>query len=339
MANKKYNVAVVGATGVVGKEMIRVLEQRSFPVDQFRPLASSRSAGLKVGFCDKQYDVSELATTSFDGIDIALFSAGGNVSREFAPVAAKAGAVVIDNSSAFRMEEDIPLIVPEVNPKALRDWENRGIISNPNCSTIQFVVAAAPLHAEARIKRAIVDTYQSVSGAGAQAMEELEQQTTAHLGNRKISGDVFPHRIAFNCIPHIDVFEENGFTREEMKIVRETKKIFGDSAIEVTATAVRVPVFVSHSEAVTLEFETEMTAERARALLKTAPGVTVVDDVSNARYPLAPDAAGTDDVFVGRIRKDPTVQNGLHLCVVADNLRKGAALNAVQIAELWCNRG
>lgn len=334
MTNKTYNVAVVGATGVVGQEMIAVLKQRSFPVDQLKALASSRSAGSTVTFRGDPVAVDELTSSSFEGIDIALFSAGGDVSREFAPIAAKAGAVVIDNSSAFRMDEDVPLVVPEVNPQAARDWKKRGIIANPNCSTIQFVVAVAPLHANARLRRAVVDTYQSVSGAGNLAMKELEEQSAAHLNHKKITGEVFPHQIAFNCIPHIDVFDENGFTREEMKIVRETKKILGDSSIKVTATAVRVPVFIGHSEAVTLEFEKEITPEDARAILESAPGVTVVDDIAQAQYPLAPDAAGTDDVFVGRIRRDPTVKHGLQMWIVADNLRKGAALNAVQIAEL-----
>jgi len=333
MNNKKYNVAVVGATGVVGQEMIAVLEQRSFPVDQLKALASARSLGMTVRFRGTDVAIDELTLSSFEGVDIALFSAGSEVSREFAPLAASAGAVVIDNSSAFRMDKDVPLVVPEVNPQAARDWQKRGIIANPNCSTIQFVVAVAPLHANARITRAVVDTYQGVSGAGSQAMKELEEQTAAHLAHKKITGEVFPHPIAFNCIPHIDVFEDNGFTREEMKIIRETKKILGDSSIKVTATAVRVPVFVGHSEAVTLEFEKELTPDDARAILESAQGVVVVDDVAQARYPLAPDAAGTDDVFVGRIRRDPTVKHGLQMWVVADNLRKGAALNAVQIAE------
>jgi aspartate-semialdehyde dehydrogenase len=339
MANKKYNVAVVGATGVVGQEMISVLEQRSFPVAALRSLASSRSAGSKVDFCGTDVAVDELTSSSFADIDIALFSAGRDVSLEFAPIAAKSGAVVIDNSSAFRMEDDVPLVVPEVNPDDVKGWQNRGIIANPNCSTIQFVVAAAPLHSRARITRAVVDTYQSVSGAGSQAMSELNEQTSVFLAGGTIKSAVFPHQIAFSCIPHIDVFEENGFTREEMKIVRETKKILGDQSIKVTATAVRVPVFIGHSEAVSLEFEKEISPEEARSILSSAPGVAVIDDVASSKYPLAPESAGTDDVFVGRIRRDPTVKHGLQMWIVADNLRKGAALNAVQIAELVVKRG
>lgn len=337
MTNKTYNVAVVGATGVVGHEMIKVLEQRSFPIGALKPLASSRSAGSTVRFRDMDVAVDELTPSSFADIDIALFSAGGDVSLEFAPIAAKAGAVVIDNSSAFRMEDDVPLVVPEVNPGDVEGWRNRGIIANPNCSTIQFVVAAAPLHARARMTRAVVDTYQSVSGAGSQAMAELNEQTAALLSEGAFGGEVFPHQIAFSCIPHIDVFEDNGFTREEMKITRETKKILGDRSIRVTATAVRVPVFIGHSEAASLEFEKDISPEEARSILSSAPGVTVIDDVASSKYPLAPASAGTDEVFVGRIRRDPTVKHGLQMWIVADNLRKGAALNAVQIAELWSN--
>ena len=338
MTEKTYNVAVVGATGAVGREMIAILEERAFPIAKLRSLASARSRGTTVRFQNVDIAVEELSSASFEGIDIALFSAGSAVSSEFAPLAARAGAVVIDNSSAFRMEDDVPLVVPEVNPHAVNTVPDRRIISNPNCSTIQFVVAVAPLHARARIKRAIVDTYQATSGAGAQAMKELEEQSAAHLIHKTAAYEVFPHQIAFNCIPHIDVFEDNGFTREEMKIIRETRKIMADDAIAVTATAVRVPVFTGHSEAVTLEFERELTPEDARDILANAPGVTVVDDAAASAYPLALDAAGKDDVFVGRIRKDPTVAHGLQMWVVADNLRKGAALNAVQIAELIKDR-
>jgi len=338
MSDKKYNVAVVGATGVVGQTMISVLEERSFPVGKLKPLASSRSAGSKVSFRGEEVQVEELNSSSFADVDIALFSAGGDVSREYGPIAAKAGAVVIDNSSAFRMQNDVPLVVPEVNPGDVSQWKNTGIIANPNCSTIQFVVAVAPLHARARIKRAVVDTYQSVSGAGSDAMKELETQTEALLAGEDSSNDVFPHQIAFSCIPHIDVFEDNGYTKEEMKIVRETKKILGDQSVKVAPTAVRVPVFTGHSEAVALEFENDISPEEARSILESAPVVTIVDDVAGAQYPLAPNSAGTDDVYVGRIRKDPTVPHGLQMWVVSDNLRKGAALNAVQIAELWCSK-
>ena len=338
MTKKTYNVAVVGATGAVGREMIAILEERAFPTAMLRPLASARSRGTTVSFQNAEVTVEELTADSFEGIDIALFSAGGEVSREFAPLAARAGAVVIDNSSAFRMDNDVPLVVPEVNPHAVNTIPHRRIISNPNCSTIQFVVAVAPLHARARIKRAIVDTYQATSGAGAQAMKELEEQSAAHLTHKKVANEVFPHQIAFNCIPHIDVFEDNGFTREEMKIIRETRKIMEDESIAVTATAVRVPVFTGHSEAVTLEFENDLTPEEARDILATTSGVTVVDDTAANAYPLAHDAEGKDDVLVGRIRRDPTVAHGLQMWVVADNLRKGAALNAVQIAELLTNQ-
>ena len=338
MGKEQYNVAVVGATGVVGREMIAILEERAFPTAKLKPLASARSRGIAVRFQNADIAVEELSSDSFEGIDIALFSAGSTVSREFAPLAAHAGAVVIDNSSAFRTDSDVPLVVPEVNPHAMNTIPHRRIIANPNCSTIQFVVAIAPLHAHARITRAIVDTYQATSGAGVQAMKELEKQSAAHLMHKKVAGDVFPHPIAFNCIPHIDTFEENGFTREEMKIIRETRKIMGDDDIAVTATAVRVPVFTGHSEAVTLEFERELSPEDARRILSNAPGVKVVDDTTANAYPLALDAAGKDDVFVGRIRKDPTVAHGLQMWIVADNVRKGAALNAIQIAELIRDR-
>jgi len=334
MNRKLYTVAVVGATGAVGREMMHILQQRKFPVGKLVPIASERSQGTSVKYAGNSYDVVVLNPDAFKGVDIALFSAGGDRSREFAPIAASCGAVVIDNSNAFRMEEDIPLVVPEVNAQMLSSLPGRKIISNPNCSTIQLVVALAPLHRYARIKRVVVSTYQAVSGAGQSAIEELNSQAKAHLEGGKSEKKVFPHNIAFNCIPHIDVFEENGFTREEMKVVRETKKIMDDQSIAVTATAVRVPVFHGHSEAVWIEFESDVDPEKAREILTDAPGVTVVDDPSAERYPMAIDAAGTDPVYVGRIRRDFSIQHGLNMWIVADNLRKGAALNAVQIAEV-----
>ena len=334
MTKKSYVVAVVGATGAVGAEMIKVLEDRDFPVSKLVPLASEKSIGRTVEFCGKELPVEVLEAGSFAGVDIALFSAGGEVSLEFAPIAAAAGAAVVDNTSAFRMEPDVPLVVPEVNPGALASWKSRRIIANPNCSTIQMVVALAPLHREYRITRIVVSTYQSVSGAGIEAMEELSQQSVALFSQRDPEMNVFPHRIAFNCIPHIDRFLDDGSTKEERKMVDETRKILGDPAIRVAATAVRVPVFCSHSESVNVEFEDPVDPDEARELLSGAPGVEVVDDPNLCRYPMALDATGKDAVFVGRIRRDASVENGLAMWIVSDNLRKGAALNAVQIAEL-----
>lgn len=331
---RSYNVAVVGATGAVGTEMIRVLEEREFPVAELRPLASARSAGTEVRFRGEAVRVAELTEGSFEGIDIALFSAGGSVSARFAPAAAAAGAVVVDNTSHFRMDPDVPLVVPEVNPHAIAGYTNRGIIANPNCSTIQMVVALKPLHDQARIRRIVVSTYQAVSGTGKRAIEELERQSRELLNFREPTREVYPHQIAFNCLPHIDVFLENGYTKEEMKMVNETKKILEDDTVRVTATTVRVPVFYGHSEAVNVEFEQKITADEARALLEAAPGVVVVDDPKANRYPMPIDAAGKDPVYVGRIREDESIENGLNLWVVADNIRKGAALNAVQIAEI-----
>lgn len=331
MVSRFYNVAVVGATGAVGEEMIKTLEKRNFPVNNLLPLASARSAGTMVTFKGEEYQVGELTHESFDGIDIALFSAGGARSLEFAQAAVDAGAVVIDNSSAFRMDPEVPLVAPEVNPDDID--KHNGIIANPNCSTIQMVVALKPLHDAARIKRVVVSTYQAVSGAGHAAMEELSQQTRDIFNFGEIEPVKFPHQIAFNCIPQIDVFEPNGYTKEELKMVNETKKIMGDDSIKVSATAVRVPVFHSHSESVNLEFERPISPEEARAILSKAPGIEVVDDPDNQLYPLAVNAAGKEPVFVGRIRADETVENGLNLWIVADNLLKGAALNAVQIAE------
>ena len=334
MKKKGYAVAVAGATGAVGAEMIKILEERDFPVARLVPLASEKSIGRTVEFCGEEFPVEVLGRDSFAGVDIGLFSPGGAVSLEYAPIAAAAGAVVIDNTSAFRMEPDVPLVVPEVNPQDIAQYAKRRIIANPNCSTIQMVVALAPLHKLATITRVVVSTYQSVSGAGTEAMEELSRQSVALFTSGECKVKVFPHRIAFNVIPHIDGFLPNGSTKEEEKMVRETAKIMGDPSIRVAATTVRVPVFCGHSESVNIEFAKPISPEEARAVLVKAPGVEVVDDPAHARYPLAVDATGTDTVFVGRIRKDDTVPNGLAMWIVADNLRKGAALNAVQIAEI-----
>jgi len=331
---RSYNVAVVGATGAVGNEMIKVLEQRNFPVKKLTLLASERSLGKDLTFHGKSIPVEVLTENSFAGIEIGLFSAGGSVSEKFAPIAAAQGCVVIDNTSAFRMIPDIPLVVPEVNPEAIALYKNRGIIANPNCSTIQMVVALKPIHDAVGIKRIVVSTYQAVSGTGKKAIEELSLQTQALLSFKEPVAKVYPHQIAFNCLPHIDVFLENGYTKEEMKMVNETKKIMNDQSIMVTATTVRVPVFYSHSESVNVETRKKITAAEVRRLLSTAPGVVVVDNPANKEYPLAINAAGRDETFVGRIREDESIPNGINLWVVSDNIRKGAALNAVQIAEI-----
>ncbi|WP_457568531.1 aspartate-semialdehyde dehydrogenase [Desulfurobacterium sp.] len=328
-----YTVAVVGATGAVGKEMIKVLEQRNFPVDNIKLLASERSAGKKLKFRGEEITVEKLTPESFKGVEIALFSAGGDRSKQFAPEAVKRGAVVIDNSSAFRMDKDVPLVVPEVNPEDVR-W-HRGIIANPNCSTIQMVVALKPLYDLSKIRRIVVSTYQAVSGAGAAAIEELKRQSEAVLKGTKVPPpEKIPRQIAFNCVPQIDVFFDDGYTKEEHKMVNETKKIMHDPQIKVCATCVRVPVFIGHSESVNIEFENPVSVEDAVRALQNAPGVEVMDDFKNGVYPTAVDVAGKDAVLVGRIRKDDTIDNGLNLWIVGDNLRKGAALNAVQIAEL-----
>jgi aspartate-semialdehyde dehydrogenase len=337
MIMKKWNVAVVGATGAVGNEMIKILEERDFPVAELSLLASERSAGKVLKYKKKNLAVQVLGEDSFKGVHIGLFSAGGSVSERFAPIAAKAGCVVIDNTSAFRMVPEIPLVVPEVNPDAIKMYTNRGIIANPNCSTIQMVVALKPIHDAARIKRIVVSTYQAVSGTGKRAIQELYDQTKAILNGEEPVVEVYPHRIAFNCLPQIDVFLQNGYTKEEMKMVNETKKILSDPSIGVTATTVRVPVFYGHSESVNIETEHKITAEEVKRLLSEAPGVTVIDDPASRQYPLAIDAAGKDNTFVGRIREDESVANGINLWIVADNLRKGAALNAVQIAEMLTN--
>lgn len=328
----KYVVAVAGATGAVGREMLELLEERNFPVAELVPLASERTEGERLQFNGKSWTVKRLTRGSFKEVDIALFSAGSERSLEFAPAAVESGAVVIDNSSAFRMESKVPLVVPEVNPHAVR--MHQGIIANPNCSTIGMVLALKPIHDAVRIKRVVATTFQSVSGTGKKGIDELAQQTVALLNFRDVEIKVFPHQIAFNCLPHIDSFLENGYTREEMKLANETRKIMEDDSIRVTATAVRVPVFRCHSESVNIETERKISANEVRAILSAAPGVIVYDDPKKNLYPLAIDTAGKDEIFVGRIREDESIQNGINLWIVSDNVRKGAALNAVQIAEV-----
>lgn len=339
MSNQKlYNVAVVGATGAVGEQIIKLLESRDFPVNNIKLLSSARSAGKIVTFKGQEIVLEEAKPESFDGVEIALFSAGGDVSKVLAPEAAKRGAVCIDNTSAFRMDPNTPLVVPEVNPEKIK--EHNGIIANPNCSTIQMVAALKPLHDRYGIKRVIVSTYQAVSGAGASAIQETLRQTRAVLDEQKVEPAVLPvgslpvkHQIAFNAIPQIDKFTENGYTFEEMKMTNETKKILGDDSIEVSATCVRIPVIYGHSESVYVEFNEQYDLDEVKSLLANAPGVTVVDDPANQQYPLATDAAGKPDVFVGRLRRDITSEKGLNMWIVSDNLMKGAAWNAVQIAE------
>lgn len=331
---KEYHVAVVGATGAVGNVMVEVLEQRNFPVRRLTLLASERSTGKTLEFKGESLPVEVLNDGSFAGIDIGLFSAGGAVSQRYAPVAAASGCVVIDNTSAFRMDPEVPLVVPEVNPEQIGMHRAKGIIANPNCSTIQMVVVLKPIHDAAVIKRVIVSTYQSVSGTGKEAIEELILQTRALLSGGKTEAKVYPHRIAFNCLPHIDVFLENGYSKEEMKMIHETRKILNDQSIRLTATTVRVPVFYGHSESVNIETERKITVEETREILARAPGVTVIDSIKENKYPLPIDAEGKDDTFVGRIREDESIENGINMWIVSDNLRKGAALNAVQIAEV-----
>jgi aspartate-semialdehyde dehydrogenase len=328
----KYIVAIVGATGAVGKEMVEILGERNFPVSELIPLASERSEGERLEYHGKNLVVRKLTNESFKGVDIALFSAGAERSREFASSAVKAGAVVIDNSSAFRMEPMVPLVVPEVNARDIE--KHSGIIANPNCSTIGLAVALKPIHDAVKIKRIVVTTFQSVSGTGRSAIDELAAQTVALLNFRDVETKVYPHQIAFNCLPHIDSFLDNGYTREEMKLVNETRRIMGDESIRVTATAVRVPVFRCHSESVNIETEKNISANETRAILSGAPGVMVYDDPQRNLYPLAIDAAGKDEIYVGRIRADGSIPNGINMWIVSDNLRKGTALNAVQIAEL-----
>lgn len=329
--NNSLVVAVAGATGAVGREMLSVLAERNFPATSVVALASARSAGNKVPYGDEELVVKEMTRDSFQGVDLALFSAGGSTSREYAPYAVASGCVVVDNSSAWRMDERCPLVVPEVNPHALE--EHNGIIANPNCSTIQMVVALKPLHTAATIRRVVVSTYQAVSGTGQKGIAELESQVRQLFNGREPDINAYPHRIAFNCLPHIDVFQDNEYTKEEMKMVLETTKIMEDPDIRVTATCVRVPVFYGHSESLNIETAKKLSAREARAVLATAPGVRVYDNPAQNMYPMPVDAAGEDAVFVGRIREDETIPNGLNLWVVADNVRKGAALNAVQIAE------
>ncbi|MGM0645398.1 MAG: aspartate-semialdehyde dehydrogenase [Thermodesulfobacteriota bacterium] len=335
--SQNLTVAVVGATGAVGREMLKILEERQFPATTVKALASSRSAGSTVPFQNAELVVEELTPESFADIDLALFSAGGETSKQFAPIAAKAGCTVVDNSSAWRMETGIPLVVPEVNPEDLHG--HKGIIANPNCSTIQMVVALKPLHDAARIKRIVVSTYQAVSGSGNKAIEELRKQVTQLFNMQEPENSVYPHRIAFNCLPHLDAFLDNEYTKEEMKMVEETQKIMGDDSIRVTATTVRVPVFYGHSESINIETELKLTSREARALLSQAPGVAVLDNPTENIYPMPINAAGEDPTFVGRIREDESIANGLNLWVVADNIRKGAALNTVQIAELVVQEG
>ncbi|MBI2907543.1 MAG: aspartate-semialdehyde dehydrogenase [Chloroflexi bacterium] len=334
---KKYAVAIVGATGLVGQEFIKVLEQRRFPMSSVRLCASDRSAGKRIFVNHTEVEVQETSSRSFEHIDIALFSAGADISKHFALVAAKAGAVVVDNSSAWRMDAEVPLVVPEVNPDDVA-W-HKGIVANPNCSTIQMVVALNPLHQVNPIKRIVVDTYQSVSGIGSVAIEELSTQSKQVLEGKNTAPHVLPHQIAFNLLPEIDVFLDNGYTKEEWKMVKETQKIMHAEEIAISATCVRVPVYIGHSEAISVEFTHPIAPDEARRILADAPGVKVLDDPTVSLYPHPWAAAGSDDVFVGRIRADNSHPLGLAMWVVADNIRKGAALNAVQIAEVLVERG
>ena len=333
--NRLVNVAIVGVTGAVGETILSLLQERKFPVGKLYPLASARSVGKTVLFKNKNLNVEDLATFDFSQVDIALFSAGGSVSKQYAPIAVAAGAIVIDNTSCFRYDNDIPLVVPEVNPLAIAQYTKRGIIANPNCSTIQMLVALKPIYDAVGISRINVATYQSVSGTGKKAITELINQVGELLNGRTIKPVVYPQQIAFNAIPHIDEFEDNGYTREEMKMVWETRKILEDDSIMINPTAVRVPVLYGHSEAINLELKSPLTADDARKLLQKAPGVKVIDDPNKLKYPTAfGNAAGHDEVFVGRIRQDISHPCALNLWVVADNIRKGAATNAIQIAEI-----
>jgi len=335
---QKYNVAIAGATGAVGGAMLDVLKRRNFPINTLRLLASERSVGKKISFMGEELEVELLSKDAFEGIDIALFSAGATRSLDFAPAAAKAGAVVIDNSSAYRMDPEIPLVVPEVNPHAIAGYSRHGIIANPNCSTIQMLVALKPILDKVGIKRLVISTYQAVSGTGAKAIEELDAQVKAYAAGEKMTASVYPHQIAFNCLPHIDSFLANGYTKEEMKMVNETRKIFEDDSIGITATTVRVPVYYGHSESVNVETNSKISAAEVRELLANAPGVKLVDDPEKLQYPLATDCAGNFETLVGRIREDESIDNGINLWVVSDNILKGAALNAVQIAETFISQ-
>ena len=333
---EKYHVAIAGATGAVGRKMLEILEERDFPIGELKLLASSRSVGKVLEFKGEEIAIEELQESSFVNMDIALFSAGAGTSLQFAPSAVKSNCVVIDNSSAYRMQKDIPLVVPEVNPASI--GENPTIIANPNCSTIQMVIVLKPIHEKFKLKRVVVSTYQSVSGSGQKAVDELKNQTNALLSDKEIKTNVYPHQIAFNCLPHIDKFLENGYTKEEMKMVNETKKILGDDSVQVCPTTVRVPVLYSHSEALNVETEDPITASEVKNLLKAQPGISIVDDPRNNKYPLAIHGENKNEVFVGRIRDDISLERAVNLWVVSDNLRKGAALNAIQIAELLVAR-
>ena len=333
--SRKYDVAVVGATGAVGETMLEILAERNFPVNNVYPLASARSAGKKIKFNDKYLTVQDLDTFDFSGVQIGLFSAGAGISEKYAPIAAKAGCVVIDNTSQYRYDDEIPLVVPEVNPHAIAGYKRHGIIANPNCSTIQMLVALKPLHDAAGIERINVCTYQAVSGTGKEAIAELASQTAELLNGRSAEAKVYPRQIAFNVLPHIDVFLDNGYTKEEMKMVWETRKIMEDESIQVNPTAVRVPVFYGHSEALHIETREKLDSVQARALLEKAPGIVVLDERKDGGYPTAVSEGATNDpVYVGRIREDISHPRGLDLWVVADNVRKGAALNSIQIAEI-----
>ena len=333
--SKKFNVAVVGATGAVGETMLSILEERHFPVENIVALASSRSAGSTIRFNGKTVVIEELEKFDFKGVDIGLFSPGASVSKIHAPRATEAGCVVIDNTSEFRYDDDIPLVIPEVNPHAIADYKNRGIIANPNCSTIQMLVALKPIHDAATIERINVCTYQAVSGTGKEAIEELAKQTAELLNGRPAVCEVYPKQIAFNALPHIDDFQDNGYTKEEMKMVWETRKIFEDDAIQVNPTAVRIPVFFGHSEAIHIETRKKLSAQDVKKLLSNKPGIELLDEHQDGGYPTAvSEAAGTDPVFVGRIREDISHPQGINLWVVSDNVRKGAALNSIQIAEI-----
>lgn len=329
---KKYNVVIMGATGAVGIEFRKILLERNFPIDKIKFLGSS-TVGKVIEFGDRKVEVEAVTDDCFNGYDIALFSAGGDISKKVGKNAAASGCIVVDNSSAWRMDPEVPLVVPEVNPGDIK-W-HKGIIANPNCSTIQMVVALKPIHDAAKIKRVVVSTYQSVSGTGIKAIDELMDQTREIIADKEISTPkVYPHQIAFNALPHIDVFLDNGYTKEEIKMVNETKKIMGDDSIRVTATTVRIPVLYAHSESLNVETEKKISVDEVKNLLSKADGVTVMDNPGKNEYPLATYAAGKDDVFVGRIREDETIDNGFNMWIVSDNIRKGAALNAVQIAEL-----
>lgn len=328
---QKVNTAVVGATGAVGREMIKILEEKDFPVNKLKLFATKKSKGKEFLFKGEKYKVDTIKKGSFSDIDIALFSIGSTPSKKIVPQAVEEGAVAIDNSSAFRMEEDVPLVVPEINAEAIK--ENKGIIANPNCSTIQMVLGLKPIYEEAGIKRLVVSTYQAVSGTGKNAVDELEQQVKDYVEKKEIKNEVYPHQIAFNVLPHIDVFFDNGYTKEEMKLVNETQKILDDDDIAISSTAARIPVFYGHAESVNVETENKLSVDKLKELLKKTEGVKVVDDIKNNKYPLPLDSEKDDSVMVGRIREDFSIKNGINLWIVANNLRKGAALNAVQIAE------